>query len=93
MSLLLPQQERCLGLPKSCRGARRPKTRSWAEELGLLRGSGGAECRSHTCTGLGGGAGEVLIDVQLCTQGLQEQALLLTLLLQERHHVLQPAEG
>lgn len=31
--------------------------------------------------------------MQLRTQGLQEQVLLLTLLLQERHHVLQPAEG
>lgn len=31
--------------------------------------------------------------MQLRTQGLQEQAVLLTLLLQECHCVLQPAEG
>ena len=59
-------------------------------ELGLVEGAG---CRSHTCTGLGGGAGQALAEVQLCTQGLQQQALLLTLLLQERRLVLQPAEG
>lgn len=91
MSLLLPQQKKCLGPLKGCRGARHPKTRSWAEGQ-LVAGSGGAGCRSHTCPGLSGGAREALVDVQLCTQGLQEQALLLTLLLQERHHVLQPAE-
>lgn len=41
--------------------------------------------RSHTCLCLSRGAREALVDVQLRTQGLQEQALLLTLLLQERH--------
>lgn len=40
---------------------------------------------SHTCSCLSRGAREALIDMQLRTQGLQEQALLLTLLLQERH--------
>lgn len=39
----------------------------------------------HTCSCLSRGARKALVDVQLRTKGLQEQALLLTLLLQERH--------
>lgn len=74
MCNLLPQ-EKCLAPPGLQRG-QAPQ----GQELGrdAVRGS-------HTCSCLSRGAREALVDVQLRTQGLQEQALLLTLLLQERH--------